>query len=349
MSLLEALWRTILVLAGTSLLTLVLLVIRRYIAELKGRRTARDWDAIKETLFSYLDGEEDDPKAIPTFSFSTKNTARDLAIHLADMIKGREKERLSRFLIKTGYLKKNLRRLRHPEVVQRREAAAALRLFDDEPVRRALHNRLLHDRADSVRLAAARSLMAQNDLPSPRVLAEVLGPEALQTLLARSIFRQIAREKPLDLARLLTEPKSSLELRMVCADALGESPDFRVIPYLAFATQYRHSQLQATALQSLGKLEHISAEKAVERGLADSNWTVRLQALVAAGRIGMHYQTEQIAGLLDDDNWWVRYRAAECLFRIGRRGKQALFERASGVDRGSRMAALILDEHGVQH
>lgn len=349
MSLLEALWRSIAILAGTSLFTLALLVIRRYYHELHARRVSKDWERLKGQLFEYLDDESNDPKAIPRFPRAIRNTALDLAIHLADMIKGHEKEQLSKFVASTGYLKRNLRRLRHPDFKQRRQAASALRIFDDEKVRRALRSRLLHDRANSVRLAAARSLMVQGDLPSPRVLAEVLGPEALDSLLARSIFRQLAREKPMDLARLLTDHKSSIELRLVCADALGDSPDFRVIPYLAFATQYRHSQLQATALSSLGKLEHISAERAIERGLEDSDWTVRVQALIAAGRIGMHYQTEKIATLLNDENWWVRFRAAECLFNIGRRGQQALFERATGTDRGSRMAALILDEHGAHH
>lgn len=349
MSLLESLWRSILILAGTSMLTLVLLVIRRYYHELHKRRVAREWERMKDHLFEFMDEKNSDPINVPRFSRSTRNTALDLAIHLADMIKGHERQQLSRFIASTGYLKKNLRRLRHPDFNRRREAASALRVFNEESVRRALRNRLLHDRANSVRLAAARSLMAQGDLPSPRVLAEVLGPEALDSLLARSIFRQLAREKPMDLARLLTDHKSSIELRMVCADALGDSPDFRVIPYLAFTTQYRHSQLRATALNSLGKLEHISAERAIERGLEDSDWTVRTQALIAAGRIGMHYQTKKIATLLDDENWWVRFRAAECLFNLGRRGQQALFERASGTDRGSRMAALILDEHGAHH
>lgn len=348
MTFLEALWRTIIVLAGTSILTLILLVIRRYYHELRARNVAKNWENLKDKLFEFMDDTSSNPSKIPRFSLSTRNTALNLAINLADMIKGHEKDQLSRYIASTGYMKKNLRRLRHPDFKKRREAASALRIFDDEKVRRALRNRLLHDRAGSVRLAAARSLMAQNDLPSPRVLAEVLGPEALGSLLSRSIFRHLAREKPMDLARLLTDNRSSMELRLVCADALGDSPDFRVIPYLSFATQYRYPQLQATALQSLGKLEHISAERAVERGLEDHSWTVRVQALIAAGRIGMHYQTDKIAALLDDENWWVRFRAAECLFNIGRRGQQTLFERATGTDRGSRMAALILDEHGAR-
>lgn len=347
MTLLEALWRTIIILAGTSVLTLFLLVIRRYYHELQERRVSKDWARLKGKLFEYLDDETNDPANIPRFPRSVRSTALNMAINLADMIKGHEKNQLSKYIASTGYLKKNLRRLRHPDFKQRRVAASALRIFSDEKVRRALRNRLLHDRADSVRLAAARSLMAQNDLPSPRVLAEVLGPEALGSLLSRSIFRHLARENPMELARLLTDNRSSIELRLVCADALGDSPDFRVIPYLSFATQYRHTQLQATALQSLGKLEHISAERAIERGLEDGNWTVRVQALIAAGRIGMHYQTDKIAALLDDENWWVRFRAAECLYNLGRRGQQTLFERATGTDRGSRMAALLLDEHGA--
>ncbi|MFN7107256.1 MAG: HEAT repeat domain-containing protein [Brevundimonas sp.] len=84
------------------------------------------------------------------------------------------------------------------------------------------------------------------------------------------------------------------------------------------------------------------------QALGDSEWDVRAEACVAAGRIGSPSFAEPLACALSDREWWVRFRAAEALSAMGVLGRETLMiAAASPVDVTRRSASLALAELGL--
>src|SRR4029453_16178002 len=127
--------------------------------------------------------------------------------------------------------------------------------------------------------------------------------------------------------------------------ALGRSGDYRAVSLIAPLVSDANAELRAVALRALATLGHPAARRLVERALSDEDWTVRTQAAVSAGRIGLTDLTPVLARLVDDDKWWPRFRAAEALYLLGQQGYRALAALAAqGSPRAREMASQVLAE-----
>jgi hypothetical protein len=353
---LQLIWWTTIVLAAFALMVLFTLVVRRAYdeySEIHERETRR---LVQSILFKYMlsydSGDNADLNNLLNFGRREKPVLRKLAIDLFHLVKGREREHLTAILARTGFHKECLKDLKRSNVRQRRLAAAALQIFDDKESREALIQ-ALNDRDMEVRISAADSLLVIDALPDLAVLLEKLEPAiVIQSRDVRTLFRHIARINPGLLLGLSRHSNLTVVHKRLIAEAMSESRDYRVLQTLSEYAGDTDTELRSTAVRALAVLQHPGAAPVIKRGLADMSWQVRAVAAKAAGRIGLPECISQLNFLMDDRNWWVRFRAAEALFKIGDDGIKVLEVRAmytgcGGFGRGARMAALVLDEHGL--
>ena len=335
---------------------MLILVLRRWQDERGTFREKHQRQIIQQILFSYMDSDwmsgQKNLNNLLSLDKPGQQVLRRLAIDLCYLIQGQERNQLTSLLERTGFREECLRDLRNKHHESRRTAASALQLFDDEASKTALLS-MLDDEVGAVRLAAAVSLKSMNALPDTKVLVRKFEEkQLLQTRGVRSLFREMARRTPQVLRKLAASDDCSARLKIVIADAMSEAADFRVLEDLYRFAKDSNLNLRTTALRSLGTLQHPDSAAVVGQALDDAEWQVRAIAAAAVGQIGLEEFVPQLGVLLDDSNWWVRFRSAESLTELGHRGLQALRARASVVslineNAGGRMAALLLDEHGL--
>ncbi|MDO8270955.1 MAG: HEAT repeat domain-containing protein [Gammaproteobacteria bacterium] len=356
MNLLQFIWWTSLVLALSSLMVMVVLVLRRMRDERRARQEQHVRGVIQKILFNYMDSDwmsgQKDLNNLMNMNRAAQHVLRKLTIDLCHLIQGQERQQLTSLLTRSGFRDECVRDLRSRSVEDRRSAASALQLFSDTTTEQALLA-ALNDDDGHVRLAAASSLKMINALPDLRLLISKLEEkDVLASRDVRTLFRDMARRKPLALRQLAADSSNDTQLKIVLADAMSETSDFRVLDDLYRFASDDDLDVRTTALRSLGALQHPDAAAVVEHSLSDAQWQVRAVAAGAAGQIGLEYLVPQLTRLLDDDSWWVRFRSAEALSDLGATGQQALRERAATINSvndnaGGRMAALVLDEHGL--
>jgi HEAT repeat protein len=357
MSELMLIWWVTLFLATVSLLIMVFLVIRRARDERAERYNQNARKVIQEILFRFMLTEnldyERDLRNLLAFQRREQLLLRKLAIDLFHLIRGQERDRLSQILSQIGFREDCLQDLRSGTGRRRRLAAAALEIFDDEECLTALRRALDDDDADT-RVVAATTLLILNAVPeTPVLLYKLRDSIENQSHQVRNLFHGIARQAPSALVAATTDKNLSPASKSLLAESMAFASSFEVLePLLAYAVD-DNPEVRASAIRSLTSLQHPVVEPVIKKGLNDPSWQVRAMAARAAGRIGLRDCVSALSYQMDDPNWWVRFRAAEALYRLGDVGIEALQMRAGDagcgdVSRGARMAALVLDEHGVR-
>ncbi len=347
----ETIWWFSVMLAISALAVLLLLTCRRYRDELHEQWESARTKEVLLNVFNSMDLMEthaDDWTNIhPEFTKHDKPLAIKLILHLCHLIKGSERDSLTRLLVQLGARDQARRDLKHHALIKRLEAIQVLQLFNDrESI--AMLVATLDDKEAEVVISAADALHELHALPAATVLAPKLEARGLlNTHDTRNLFRDIARNKPASLVTLAKQTDVSNGIKQVLADALGHALDYSVIEGLAQLATDPLPSIRRQALESLGTLEHPGAESLVRTALGDDNWLVRLEAIKSAGRIGLNRTAETIVGFLDEDNWYLRFQAARTLTQLGDVGLEILLERSRLDDRGGRMAALMLGEKGI--
>lgn len=352
---LQWIWLSVVFLAVVSMATLASLIVRRAIDERREKRSRSSRRIIQEILFRYMVADsarrDQDLSNLMNFRRRDKDVIRKLAIDLFHLIKGSERNRLETLLRQIGLREDCLYDLRRASPRLRRLAAAALQVFDDEECRAALI-KALDDKDIETRIAAADSLLFIGHLPDINFLMDKLSPAVRQQSRdVRTLFRDISRKQPQKLLTRVASGGLSRKEKLLLAEAMANSGDYRVLDILIDWAEDPDVELRAAAIRALAVLQHPRAAPQILRGLKDMSWQVRAVAARAAWRIGLPESVGLLNFLLDDRNWWVRFRAAEALFKLGQDGINVLEVRAQyagcqGFGRGSRMAALVLDERG---
>lgn len=340
---LTMIWWSSLALAVSAFSTFMILVLRRWLYARRLARTAQLRKAVLEKLFGYMDEQLTD---VPLPGRREVTLAREAAIDLCHLVRGHERTRLTQLLDKVGFREDSLRDIRRGNVEDRRTAAMALQLYDDEETVKALRH-ALGDRNVDVCIAAADSLFVIDRLPPADVLAEQFEAQGvLHAWDVRKLFRDIARRDQHAVSRLVLIRGVSDTLRRVVADALGDAGDYAAIETLNSLAKDSCIDVRVAALDSFGRLGHPGAQKAIAYAFTDPAWQVRAEAAKAAGAIGLDILAGTMIALMNDDSWWVRFHAAQGLVKLGGKGIHALKQLAEFDSQAARMAALVLDEYG---
>ena len=257
------------------------------------------------------------------FSDRDMETMGEIFRGIAHIIKGEGRDRLIGGVRRIGVVETYLRHLGTTDPNLLLKAIANLSLFGDRQVAGRLFA-VLEDRRPALRLAAAQALADMGaefslpDLVSRLEIGTVVTSRSL-----RGLFERLAQDRVADLIKMAgTAPDEQVLLLVVYG--LGRSHDYQVLPTLLALMDSEFGEVRAEVLRALAVLGHPSALPAVENGLGDPAWEVRLHAALCAGRVGLGELVPRLGNLLEDGEWWVRYRAAQALLRLGQEGKSVL-------------------------
>lgn len=341
-------WSTSIALAAAALGWMVALILARLLRERTEQRRERDRRLIQQGLFDIMNGSGDAVGRLRGVRHRARLMAESL-LEIVSLVRGEERERLISALHAFGVDEIFRRRLSRGSVAGRLAAAEALAIFPGEAAVTALREALTHARSAELRVGMMRSLI---ELAAPPELDEVLtdltGRHASDSLLYLPVIGQLVRERPRAALQSFGDARLSGDARVILAEALGASGDFRVLRPLCLAARAPEVELRIAAVRGLAALGHPAAEATIVSAQADDAWMVRSAACEAAGRIGLRSAVASLAGRLEDPVWWVRFRAGEALGALGDAGRARLRSVASsGGDLSRRAASMALAERGL--
>lgn len=341
-------WSASLTLAASALLWMVGLIIARVIRERTEHRRNLDRQLIHTAFLDILSGSGE---AVGRLN-DVRGRARVVAECLLDvvaLVRGTERERLISALRAFGIDQILRRRLFRGSLAGRLAAAEALSIFDGPEVAASLREALGEAREPELRVALMGSLIDLGVPPSlDEVLAELSGRRASDSLLYLPLIARLVAGDPMTALRAFGDAGITGDARVILAEALGASGDYRALGPLCIAVRAPDVELRIASIRGLTILGHPAAAPHILNAMDDPVWVVRAASSEAAGRIGLRQAVPKLASLLEDEVWWVRFRAGEALATLGDVGRERLAQiAASGGDLSRRTAAIVLAERGL--
>lgn len=114
------------------------------------------------------------------------------------------------------------------------------------------------------------------------------------------------------------------------------------------AAQGNNLDIRINALLAIGRINDLLAVKTVLEALEDPEWQVRAVAANLIGEMAIKGAAFRLVRLLEDKNWFVRKNAAAALAILGKIGIIALFDTLKSDDRYARDISIqTLEENGI--
>ncbi len=309
--------------------------------------------AAKENLMDGLLAEIIDPAA-PAVSYAQLPRLKRFVLvqvlqEIVGQIKGEEKERLIGLLQREGFFEAAVRALRDRRPAERQSACALLSYCPQASSSVALRT-ALGDPDLGVRLMAARSLLARDEIPSLRGLLESLrlSREDPPLVLTDLLGRLPASLRP-EAIQLLGEALPN-EWKRILAIALGRSQVPEAFPPLGVLVRHPADRVRAAAWIALRELGDPQAAGLLPHGLTDPSASVRQAACQCAAMLGRPEHFSQLAAIVQRDEWEVSHAAARALWALGPEARRILRDhcaQAGELDAGVQVlrAGELEDEH----
>lgn len=213
----------------------------------------------------------------------------------------------------------------------------------------------VRDRSPVVRLAAVRSLGRIRSIKSIRPLLDMLSEaeHMSRRQLAQTLVAFGTDVQPF-LKRILVEvldKDGDPHFLATVLEVLALTGDVDCKGEVLLAMQSDKLEVRIAAYKAATLLHLPLATQTLLKGIADSEWQVRAQAALAAGKMKDTRVIPELGACLSDRNWWVRNNAGTGLFNCGRRGIAELYRiAAESDDRFARdMAMRILTADPLYH
>lgn len=255
----------------------------------------------------------DDPLDLALVSACDGSRARRVIIHLLQLVRGNDGQRLSNLAERSGLLDAWFGQLGQPRTSQRVDAMRMLEQFPGPRTVAALTGRMRIDSDPSVRLEAAAGLARIGRLPPPRTIIDTLDLTQRPTnRLHEAIFRAAARDNVAELITL-SHDLGLGPVRAQIVESLGWSEDFSVLATLARHASDAKWEVRCAVLRAARRLGHPAVEPWATAMLLDPVDEVRIQAARTSGTLGFTRAIPVLATLVENPSWWVRTRAAQAL------------------------------------
>ena len=348
MSGLHLLWLLSLYFAAVALAWMSVLIIARLLRDRIQRRRERSYAAVLDAYMRLMRGE--DAAAFLTPYRRTPRLLAEALLQILDVVRGADRERMLEALRSFG-MEAILRGwIRRGPLASRLSVIEALAAFPSRDNETALMH--IQDKRTPmpVRIAAAKSLLAMGaTLNIDHFIDGIRESRDPWSSSVSDILKIFAERQPAELASFLLRQDLPESLRVLLAESLGWSGDYRVLPAVCEAAMTATPATRAASLGALGRLMHPAVAPVVAVGLRDEDWRVRGAAAAAAGQAALTDLAPRVESLLDDAVWWVRFQAAESLAQMGEQGIGRLRQAASGNDGvAGRTASMTLAERGLQ-
>lgn len=346
-SFLQGLWLSSVVLGGLALFWMGGLVVARLSREKGIIQRARDHRAVMNAFVAIIGGAGEAVAQLSPYQRRARLIAEALLEAMA-LIRGPERDQLIGALVALNIDDRLRSRLFTHDAVGRIAAAEALSAFPSPLTVEALQRVWRTARSPALRLAAIRSLVELGEMPSFNGILHELDRLASDPLTFLPLLRLLAQAHLDEALEAFGSRRLSVPARVMMADALASTGDYRVLTVLMYAAADANAEMRAAALRALGTLGHPAADTALTAAMSDMDWQVRAAAGDAAGRIGARSAIPDLVRQLGDPVWWVRFRAAEALAQLGEPGIRSLrLAAGSAGDTGRRAASLALAEKGL--
>lgn len=342
------LWWASIGLAACSLLWMCSLVFGRLLRERADLKRAHDRALAGAAFLDAMNGDGDPGTQLERLRHRARLMAETLLEALA-LVRGAERERLISTLAHIGVDDGLRQRLSVGSLSGRMVAAEALANFPAPETVDALRRVLPRARDANLRVALMRSLIElEASPPLEEILQDIARIRGADSLLYLPLIGRLVNADVGGALRAFGDPATPAAARIILAEALGASGDFRALEPLRLVIAAPDVELRIAGVRGLAAMGHPLAEPQIMTALGDPVWMVRAAACEAAGRIGLRSATPLLVELLSDSVWWVRFQAGESLSMLGQPGIDSLRRVAvTDSDRAGRAASLALAERGL--
>lgn len=298
--------------AALSLVAVLILYIRRRIAERKAPHEAEADRDLSRQLMNAL-GSAGRGRAMTLPESLDPDDLERVFSHLVQLVRGEDRERLLAVADALHIPERALADLRSRSAARRIDALHILERFPSDQVVSAIHERMTGDPDAATRAEAAATLSRIGRPPSPAEVIDALDLRArVPNLLHAAIFRAGAPRHAAEIVSLARDVPSGL-LQSMLIEALGWSEDFAVLPELAHFAGTTTIETRIASLKAARHLGHPGVRDWVIPLLLDPDDNVRVQATRTCGQLGLTDAIPILAKLVENSSWWVRTRAAEAL------------------------------------
>ena len=348
MDILQFLWIASLILAGATIIWMALLIASRTVRDRALVRRKVASDAIIQAYLGLTRGEMEALNVLHRYRRRTPILA-EVLLNLLDVVRGGDRVRLVTSLQDFGFDGLLCAAARRRRDVPRLAIIEALGVFPAPAAESALRQILLRARGEA-RLAAVKSLVGMGAVVDlPQLLAHMIRQREPWAGSLGDTLRLLAEQQPADCAAAFARVDLPAPVRVMLAEALGASGNYKVILVLAEAALRGNPQVRAASVKALGRLMHPASQAVFARAIKDCEWRVRGAAANAIGDAGLIDLEPSLVKSLADPVWWVRFQAAEALARLGPRGLIALRHAAHGTPgEAARVASLALAERELE-
>lgn len=342
------LWWLSILMALLALAWMSALVIGRLFRERSDALRARGRTRARDAFVDVMNGAGDALGRLRGIDHQVQLMGEVLLEVLA-IVRGTERDRLITALLSIKMDHRFRRRLLRGGIAGRMVAAETLSIFPGPETVKALRTALRQTRHGNLRVAVMRSLIDLDAAPPlAEVLQEVHRSRGSESLLYLPLMRRLVNGDTYAALRAFGDPETPPKARVILAEALGGSGDFRALAPLCIAATAPDIELRIASVRGLAAMGHPAAEPRILAALEDPVWMVRSAACEAAGRIGLKAAVPLLVIQLSDPVWWVRFRAGEALSALGASGLAGLQAAAAGQGDLPRSAAsLALAERGL--
>jgi HEAT repeat protein len=196
-----------------------------------------------------------------------------------------------------------------------------------------------------IQIAALRGLAMRAPASDvPQIVQKVIhGDSSMRnSLMLSDILRLFGDQVVPDLITLVRS-QAHLEVRLAGVMALGTIGSRDAVDMLIELVQ-EEGPLRARAIASMASIGDERAAYAIAAQLESDVPAVRIQAVIALGKMRVMGTLPDLAVRLADDNWWVRFRAAEALYRFGDVGVASLVAMSAQNNQAGLIAKQALGE-----
>jgi HEAT repeat protein len=333
------------VICQLALLLLLLLgmTMARIARMVLGRVYDRELEEIHGLVRRWLDGGVDDVQLLNRLTASSEDAVAATVRACSGLVDGERWEALVELVRRSEWHARMCRRVASVFWWRRLGVARMLALVgvaDDV----AMVERLMRDRSDTVRLAAARILkrVPDRDLLAATFEQAVRAPSVLRGYLFDILqsHDRLVSEVVLAGLRSVADPaacRAGLEFVEQVHDPIYMADSLALLTH-------PHAEIRAVAARTLTVFPHPRTSRELVKRLEDTDSGVRAAACSSLGGIGALEATDMLALRLADASWMVRLSAALALRRLGVRGIHRLESAMSSADLPSdrRLARYVL-------
>ncbi|MDO9235582.1 MAG: HEAT repeat domain-containing protein [Aquabacterium sp.] len=343
---LAAIWQGTLLLCGMSVIAMIMVTVRRMHIQKRDLMTAKRKDELIRCFHAFLNSGFVFTKAsLPTITPGHYPLILRIALDITRSLKGDELQRVVELLNLWEVLPYLLNTVKNGSRGKRIQALSMLSHYRDAASYQALLENAEH--ADMyIQMAALRGLaMRAQPQDVPAIVDKVIRAkgEMRNSLMLSDILRQFGEQIVPDLIKLVRSD-AQLEVCLGGVMALGAIGSSDAVDTLIELAE-EEGPLRARAIASMASIGDERAAYAIAAQLESDNVEVRIQAVMALGKMKILGTLPDLAVRLADDNWWVRFRAAEALYLLGDVGIATLMALTKQNNQAGLIAQQVLDEY----